>query len=108
MIFSHDGGSPPEAEGQRRAPRNFRSDITIDPSGMTQGRIAASVSSLTNAMVAFERRIAKPNIFYAHRAILVRTMARAADDELGVGMKVAVGFAMRCPSRSGCLALRVA
>jgi hypothetical protein len=60
---------------------------------MTQGRIAASVSSLTEAMVAFERRIAKPNIFYAHRAILVRAMARAAlvDDELGVGVKVAVG-----------------
>ena len=99
MTFSHDGGSPPEAEGQRRAPRNFRSDITIDLSGMTQGRIAASVSSLTEAMVAFERRIAKPNIFCAHRAILVRTMARAAlvDDELGVGVKVAVGFAMSCP-----------
>ncbi len=98
MTFSRDGGSPPE-EDQRRAPRNFRSDITIDPSGMTQGRIAASVSSLTEAMVAFERRIAKPNIFYAHRAILVRTMARAAlfDDELGVGVKVAVGFAMSCP-----------
>jgi hypothetical protein len=44
-------------------------------------------------MVAFERRIAKPNIFYAHRAILVRTMTQAAlvDDELGVGVKVAVG-----------------
>lgn len=99
MTFSRDRGSPPQAEGQRRAPRNFQCDITIDPSGMTQGRIAASVSSLTEAMVAFERRIAKPNIFYAHRAILVRTMARAAlvDDELGVGVKVAVGFAMSCP-----------
>ena len=99
MTFSRDGGSPPEAEGQRRAPRNYRSDITIDPSGMTQGRIAASVSSLTEAMVTFERRIVKPNIFYAHSAILVRTMARAAlvDDELGVGVKVAVGFAMSCP-----------
>jgi hypothetical protein len=46
----------------------------------------------------------------ARSLALVRTMARAAlvDDELGVGVKVAVGFAMSCPSRSGCLALRVA
>ena len=64
------------------------------------GRIATSVSSLTEAIVAFERRIAKPNKCYAHRAILARTMARAVlvDGEQGVGVKVAVGFAMSCPS----------
>jgi hypothetical protein len=67
---------------------------------VTQGCIAASVSFLAEAVIAFERRIAKPNKCYVRRAILARTVARAAlvNDELGVGVKVAVGFAMSCPS----------
>jgi hypothetical protein len=90
--------------------RNFRSDITIDPSRMTPARIASPSVSLTEAIAAFERRIAKSKKCCVRRAILMRTMARAAlvDNEQGVGVKVAVGFAMSCPSRSGCLALGVA
>ena len=62
-------------------------------------RIADSVTSRTEAVIAFERKMAKPNKCYAHRAILVRTMAQAAlVDEQGMDVEVTVGFAMSRPS----------
>ena len=99
VIFSRDGGSSPEAEDQCRAPRNFWSDITI------AGPYRRLRQFLAEAIVAFERRIAKPNNAI-HAAILVRTMARAAlVDELGVGAEVTIFRTIRRPARSRSLAL---
>jgi hypothetical protein len=99
VIFSRDGGSSPEAEDQCRAPRNFWSDITI------AGPYRRLRQFLAEAIVAFERRTAKPNNAI-HAAILVRTMARAAlVGELGVGAEVTIFRTIRRPARSRCLAL---
>ncbi|MEH2544417.1 hypothetical protein V1283_001062 [Bradyrhizobium sp. AZCC 2262] len=94
MFYAALVSSPGEGRGRFSITHQVRRLLAIKAKTTASADVAMS-----EAVIAFERKMAKPNKCYAHRAILVRTMAQAAlVDEQGIGVEITVGFAMSRPS----------